>query len=136
VEVVPVFLKTGEDKKKRNRRSLEIVRQILSFALVKVRKTRIMYSASLNYVQLNRYLRGLLESGLLRYDGVSHYVTTEDGKRFLESYADYVSRLSRIERETEETAKQKRTLEDMCFKNCDAKEKAVGEENECEKDAC
>jgi predicted transcriptional regulator len=117
-----MFLKTGEEKKK-NRRSLEIVQQILSFALVKVRKTRIMYNASLSYAQLSKYLKSLLESGLLRIDYPSFYVTTEDGKQFLERYVDYVSRLSRLERESWETALEKQMLEGMCFKDCNSKGK-------------
>jgi predicted transcriptional regulator len=133
--VLPVFLKIGEEKKKRNRRSLEIVRQILSFALVRVRKTRIMYNASLNYAQLSNYLKSLLESGLLKYDNVSHYMTTEDGKQFLEKYADYVSRLSRIEREAEEAAVEKQMLEDMCFKNCNGKGKQLKKKQAHDKDA-
>ena len=40
----------------KNRRRLDIVREVLSIASVKVRKTRIMYGANLSFVQLEKYL--------------------------------------------------------------------------------
>lgn len=55
-------------------------------------KTHIMYGANLSYRQLERYLRFLLNTGLLRVSEETHsraaklFVTTEKGVSFLEAY--------------------------------------------------
>jgi predicted transcriptional regulator len=53
---------TLKDRKttNKNRSHLDIVREVLSVALVKVRKTRIMYRANLSYLQLEHYLKALV----------------------------------------------------------------------------
>jgi predicted transcriptional regulator len=99
---------------KKNRGRLDIVRDVLSIALVKVRKTKIMYQASLNYAQLEKYLKTLLDGGLVECDG-SCYLTTQKGREFLETYADHLERCSQIEKEVEGTARERRMLENMFF---------------------
>ena len=55
-----LLLNSVKAKKSRsNRNSLDIVRDILSAALVKARKTRIMYQANLSYAQVQKYLMKL-----------------------------------------------------------------------------
>lgn len=97
----------------KNRRRLDIVRDVLSIALVKVRKTRIMYQANLSHVQLEKYLKVLLDGGLVERDGDSLYLTTQKGREFLKTYADYLGRCSRVRKEVEGTAREEQLLEDM-----------------------
>lgn len=47
------------------------------------RKTQIMQSANLNYVQLDKYLRYLLHHGFLKITEKGKIEITEDGARFL-----------------------------------------------------
>jgi predicted transcriptional regulator len=101
----------------RNRNKLDIVRDMLASASSKVRKTRIMYQANLNYVQMEKYLKVLLEEGLLARDGDddSCYLITKKGKEFLRVYADYLRRRRRLVEEVDGTVKHRLLLESMCF---------------------
>ena len=47
------------------------------------RKTQIMQSANLNYVQLDKYMRYLLKCGFLRITDKGKIYLTEEGGRFL-----------------------------------------------------
>ena len=98
----------------RNRNSLDIVREVLSITLVKVCKTRIMYGANLNFLQLEKYLGALLGNALLSFDGDSGYLTTKSGKEFLQLYEDYLKRSTRLKGEIETHAKDRHHLENMC----------------------
>lgn len=104
-------------KENKNRHRLEIVRDMLSVASVKAKKTRIMYRANLSFRQMEKYLKSLLESGLVECDDDSFYVTTGKGKEFLQMYADYLERCRRIGEEIREARKDRLLLEDMCFNN-------------------
>ena len=104
-------------KGKKYRQSLEIVRDMLSVASVKVRKTRIMYQANLSYRQLEKYLKGLLESGLVECGDDSFYLITWRGKEFLQMYEDYLERSRRIGEEIKGARKDRLLLENMCFNN-------------------
>ena len=57
----------GLGKKNKNRRRLEIVRDLLSAASEKTRKTRIMYQANLSFRQNEKYLNSLLECRFLMF---------------------------------------------------------------------
>lgn len=48
------------------------------------RKTQIMQSANLNYLQMKKYLNYLLECGFLMLTEKETYVMTEEGSRFLQ----------------------------------------------------
>jgi predicted transcriptional regulator len=109
-----MLLNMGKNGNK-NRCRLDIVRDVLSIALVKVRKTRIMYQANLSYVQLEKYLKVLLDGGLVECDGDSCYLITQKGREFLEAYANYLERCSRIRKEADGTARDRQLLEGMCF---------------------
>jgi len=98
----------------KNRNSLDIVREVLSIALVKVCKTRIMYGANLSFLQLEKYLRALLGNALLSFDGDSGYLTTPSGKEFLALYEDYLKRSMHLRGEVERNAKDRQHLENMC----------------------
>ena len=109
-----MFLNMPKNRTK-NRCRLEIVGDVLSIALVKVRKTRIMYQANLSYVQLEKYLRFLLDGDLMQCDQDSCYLVTQKGREFLKTYANYLERCSRVSKEAEGTAKDRQLLEGMYF---------------------
>jgi predicted transcriptional regulator len=98
----------------KNRSSLDIVQEVLSIALVKVCKTRIMYGASLSFVQLERYLSTLLRSNLLSFDRDSDYLTTKLGREFLQLYGDYKDSFTHLMGEVERNARDRKQLENMC----------------------
>lgn len=104
-------------KENKYRRKLEIVVDMLSVAVVKAKKTRIMYRANLSYRLVEKYLRNLLDSGLVELDDDSFYQVTFKGKEFLQLYADYVERCRRIDEEISGAQKDVLLLEDMCFNN-------------------
>jgi len=113
MEVLSLYLKPRNGKGN-NRRSLDIVRDMLSVASVRARKTRIMYQANLSFVQLEKYLHALLEKGLLGYDGDSCYFITEKGLEFLKLYGKYVERCQAIKVQVDRSAKDRLLLEHMC----------------------
>ena len=100
--------------KKRNRRSLDIARDILVVASVNVGKTRIMYQANLSFVQVNKYLHDLSETGLLNH-GDSRYLITKKGMEFLRLYDDYIKRCTRLKEQVDRSVKERQLLEHMCF---------------------
>lgn len=68
---------------------MEIAAKILEVAQKGVIKTRIMYSAFLSYPQLKEYLEFLVENDLLEHISEKNlYLTTDKGKRFLNSYQE------------------------------------------------
>jgi len=102
-------------KDKKYRYSLEIVKDMLLTATVKVRKTRIMYQANLSYRLMEKYLNSLIDSGLLEYDEGSFYLITSKGKDFLQMYDDYLERCKRVDEEISGAQKDVLLLEDMCL---------------------
>jgi|GEM_PF-846166 len=102
---------------KKNRSSLEIVRDMLSVATERSRKTRILYDAHLNYRLLEKYLKILLENGLLKPVDDSCYLVTWKGKNFLQNYEEYLERCKRIGEEINDARKEKLALKNMCFNN-------------------
>ncbi len=97
-----------------NRHSLDIVRDILSVASVKTRKTRIMYQANLSFVQVEKYLQRLLERGLVGHDGDAWYLITSKGLDFLSMYDEYVERQKLIEKQVDQSVRDRVLLEQMC----------------------
>jgi predicted transcriptional regulator len=98
----------------KNRSCLDIVQEVLSIALVRVCKTRIMYGASLSFVQLERYLSTLLRSNLLSFDRDTGYLTTKLGRAFLQLYGDYLDNCMHLMGAIERNAKDRKQLENMC----------------------
>ena len=105
------------ETKKKNRSSLEIVRDMLSVATEKSRKTQILYDAHLNYQLLEKYLKILLKNDLLETVEDSFYLVTWKGKNFLQNYEYYLERCSRIGEEIKDARKEKLALKNMCFNN-------------------
>jgi len=109
-----------------NRQSLDIVRDMLSVASNRARKTRIMYQANLSYVQVEKYLRHLMENGLLAHDEGSFYLITRKGQEFLRSYGEYVQRCELINEQVNESVKHRLLLERMCYcRESDGERKVV-----------
>ncbi len=70
-----------------NRSGTEIVVMILDAANGGETKTKIMYSAFLNYNQVHEYLSILIENNLIEYlDGTQTYKTTKKGLNYLIMY--------------------------------------------------
>lgn len=107
-----------------NRSSLDIVKDILSVALVKARKTRIMYQANLSYVQVQKYLHDLLEKELLGHDGNSFYFVTRKGQQFLKLYDEHAELSKQLEEQMEQFNRDRMRLDQMCSNHsydCEAK---------------
>lgn len=75
--------------RERRRTRIDILATILSAALNDKLKTRIMFKASLNYNQAEKYFDFLIKAGLLR-KGMSgkraSYKTTDKGAEFIAKY--------------------------------------------------
>lgn len=73
---------------KYHRTNVEIIAEILKIANGgNVTRTKIMYSAFLNYFQLKEYLPMLTKRDLLSYNADTHtFKTTEKGLMLLETY--------------------------------------------------
>jgi len=106
---------SGNQRKHRNK--LEIAKDMLAIATVKVRKTRIMYQANLSYRLLEKYLNSLLEGGLMECDDDSFYSITSRGREFVQIYEGYLERRRRISEEVKRVRKDRLRLENMCFNN-------------------
>lgn len=63
----------------------EIVAQIIEACLHGQRKTQIMYEVHMDFRTLDKYLKYLVEKGLLQKDRQT-YKATERGKQYVESY--------------------------------------------------
>ena len=98
----------------KNRSSLDIVREVLSVAKVKVCKTRIMYGANLSFLQLEKYLSTLIGNSLLSFDGDSGYLTTTSGNKFLVLYEDFIKSSTHLGAEVERNMRERKHLENMC----------------------
>jgi predicted transcriptional regulator len=69
------------------RNDLDICADILTAARAGAKKTHIVYGANLNFKLVRKYLRRLIENGLLRPSSEKNvYTTTEEGMDFLEQY--------------------------------------------------
>lgn len=75
---------------RKNREGLDIIACILRVCEEGARKTRIMNKANLSFEQANRYLRKMMDIGLLQNDPVSGcYVTSHRGMTFLREYTEF-----------------------------------------------
>jgi predicted transcriptional regulator len=86
---------------------------MLSVAIERSNKTRILYDAHLNYRLLEKYLKILIQTGLLKLVDDSHYEITRKGKDFLQKYEEYMCHCVRIDEEINDTIKRKMILKNM-----------------------
>ena len=76
----------------RYRSRLEIIADVLGVVSDGARKTQIMYQANLSYRLLTRYLRDVLDMGLVRMTDESTYALTRKGADFLLEFKEYHAR--------------------------------------------
>ena len=73
------------------RNDLDICADILQVAKAGAKKTQIVYQANLNFKIVKKYLRRLIDTGMLMTaDKSSLYTTTNRGIEFLEQYTELV----------------------------------------------
>ena len=101
--------------KYRNR--LQIIASILSIAGGRTKKTKIMYQANLSYRLLCRYLREVLDAGLVSFENEESYVITPKGREFLIRHEEYSKRCKSLEEHLNRVNDEKIALQEMC---CDA----------------
>lgn len=68
------------------RDKIEIFADILKVAQNGAKKTHIVYKANLNFSTLKKYIKRLIEKGLLMQIDGGHYITTRKGDEFLTQY--------------------------------------------------
>jgi predicted transcriptional regulator len=76
---------------------LEIIADVLGVVREGARKTQIMYQANLSYRLLTRYLKAVLDLGLVRMMDESTYALTRKGADFLLEFKDYHARRVAVE---------------------------------------
>ena len=68
------------------RNDLDICAEILQIVKDGAKKTRIVYGANLNFKIVEKYLRRLIENGLLDMMDERRFITTRKGAQFLKQY--------------------------------------------------
>ena len=72
------------------RNDLDICADILQVARAGAKKTHLVYKANLNFEIVKKYLSRLSENRLISSEN-GHYITTEEGVKFLDSYQEFAS---------------------------------------------
>jgi len=72
------------------RNDIDICADILKVARVGAKKTHLVYKANLNFEIVKKYLSRLSENRLISSEN-GHYITTEEGMKFLDSYQEFNS---------------------------------------------
>ena len=76
----------------RTRRSYYEIAALIVSAASPERKTRLMYASRLNLDVLNKYLKSLIDDGLLTDDKVTRtFKATPKGLQYLKAFQDYVA---------------------------------------------
>jgi predicted transcriptional regulator len=100
------------------RTKLEIVTDILRTAAYGTRKTHIMYKCNLSYKLLKHYLSRMLKVNLISLaEEDIYYITTEQGRLFLEEYEKYAGHLAKAKLKARELKEERRLLEKMITMN-------------------
>jgi predicted transcriptional regulator len=122
----------------RYRSRLEIVADVLGVVSGGARKTQVMYQANLSYRLLTRYLKDVMDMGLVRVEDGNTYELTEKGADFLLEFKGYHGRRVEVEEKLNDVEDEKVMLEnrflnakgvDVGSKNCSRKKgekKSVG----------
>jgi predicted transcriptional regulator len=93
---------------------LQIIADMLSVVGKGAKKTQIMYQANLSYKLLNRYLREILNSGLIKFENRNTYVLTSKGKEFLNKHVEYFKLCKSLEKNLKHINSEKSILEKLC----------------------
>ena len=72
------------------RNDLDICADILSVAQAGAGKTKIVYQANLNFKIVKRYLKRLIDGGMLNPEQ-NRFYTTEKGEDFLSNYSELIT---------------------------------------------
>ncbi len=96
------------------RDKLKIIADILRVTGNGSRKTRIMYLANLSHALLKKYLKKIINAGLISSDDGGFYTVTEKGRVFLKKFNDFSVKDSRLRREFKKLSFEKEILENMC----------------------
>jgi len=91
------------------RDKLQIIADILSIVSERARKTQIMYQANLSYKLVCRYLKNVLDAGLVFLDD-EWYVLTSKGRNFLNKYERYSEFCKNLEEQLNRVNGEKHVL--------------------------
>jgi predicted transcriptional regulator len=94
---------------------LQIIADMLSIARKGAKKTQIMYQANLSHRLLGRYLREVLNSGLVKFENRNRYVLTAKGKEFLNQHVEYSELCKSLEKYLNRINNEKIALKKMCL---------------------
>jgi predicted transcriptional regulator len=83
----------------RYRSRLEIIADVLGVVREGAKKTQVMYQANLSYRLLTRYLKDVLDMGLVRMEDGDTYELTKKGCDFLREFRDYHEQRVKVEEE-------------------------------------
>lgn len=72
------------------RNDVDICADILRVARSGAKKTHLVYKANLNFDIVKKYLSRLSEQSLISSEN-GHYITTEEGVKFLDKYQEFTS---------------------------------------------
>jgi predicted transcriptional regulator len=100
------------------RRRYQIIADIVSAAEKGAKKTKIMYFANLSYKLLQKYLDDSLKVGFIQESG-GGYESTDRGRLFLEKYAEFSSKYSKLVNDFEALKFEMEVLERMCGSSVD-----------------
>lgn len=100
----------------RHRSRLKILANILSVVSDNrgVKKTQIMYQAYLSYKLLVRYLKDVMDAGLVVYGEDDCYVLTPKGEMFLAKFNKYSRVRKNVSEQVNHVEDQRLMLEEMC----------------------
>ena len=92
---------------------LQIIADILSVVRGGAKKTHVMYQANLSFTLLKRYLKEVLEAGLVKCEDEDLYTLTGRGQSFLDRFGEYSERCERVEEELNNVNDEKAVLENL-----------------------
>jgi predicted transcriptional regulator len=95
------------------RSKLEIIADVLGVVRGGAKKTQIMYQANLSYRLLTRYLKDVIDMGLVSIEGGNTYELTEKGCDFLREFKDYHQHSLEIEEQLSAVQDKKMMLENQ-----------------------
>jgi predicted transcriptional regulator len=94
----------------RYRNRLDIIADVLEVAKSGARKTKIMYGANLSYTLLTRYLKDVLDLGLVKGEDGNIFKLTEKGSDFLQEFNGYREHRGEIEEQLSDIEYEKTML--------------------------
>ena len=94
----------------RYRNRLDIIADVLEVAKGGARKTKIMYGANLSYTLLTRYLKDVMDMGLVRGEDGNIFKLTEKGSDFLQEFNGYCMHRGEVEEQLSDIKNMKAML--------------------------